>query len=382
MRRVLLRILKTLALSLLLTFCVALAVSWHGLGQGASGERLAKMRKSPQWHNGSFENPQPLINDAWLSLSGAFHASDFGRPHPDIQLPDIDPKPLQTLPKSGLRVTWLGHSTSLIEIEGVRILTDPVWSQRVSPIGNLGPTRFYPPQINLGDLPDIDAVLISHDHYDHLDAPTIEAMKMWKNVFIVPLGVGAHLEYWGIDPSRIVELDWWQSTQLGAVTVNCTPARHASGRSVVDKDKTLWASYSLVGKNKRLFFSGDTGLFPAMTEIGKRFGPFDLAMIEIGQYDRAWPDWHIGPEQAVTAVKMLQGRALLPMHWGLFKLAYHGWTEPVERALLAANGNQMPILTPQLGESIEDLPKIRPKHWWPVAAWQTAAEHPVVSSGL
>src|SRR5581483_8516138 len=174
------------------------------------------------------------------------------------------------------------------------------------------------------------AVVISHDHYDHLDMKTILQMNDWPTRFVVPLGVGAHLEYWGIAPEKIVELDWWENTRIGAATITAAPARHASGRTLWDRDAKLWAGWSFASDRHRVFFSGDTGPFPGMREIGERLGPFDVAMIEVGQYGRSWPDWHIGPERAVEAVGMLRGQTMLPIHWGLLTLSFHGWTEPIE----------------------------------------------------
>jgi len=225
-------------------------------------------------------------------------------------------------------------------------------------------------------------VLISHDHYDHLDWATIVAMRGWKNVFIVPLGIGAHLARWGIPPERIVELDWWQSTRVGALAVTLTPARHASGRLQPRSDLTLWGGFALVGARHRVYYSGDTGLFDAMDDIGRRFGPFDVAMIEAGQYDADWPDWHLGPEQAVLGARRVHAKALIPVHWGLFRLAHHGWTEPVERVLAAARCTGLPVLTPRPGQSIEPT-ALRPgdsTRWWPDTPWATRADKPIVAT--
>lgn len=369
------------AAALLLLMSVAVAIGFRAFGQSASGARLQRMQRSPQWQDGHFVNPEPLIND-WLgSLTGAFHISPVATPAGKIQSVRLDPKTLRTPPTTGLRVTWLGHASTLVEIDGARVLTDPMWSERSSPIPFVGPRRYYAPPIALSDLPRIHAVVISHDHYDHLDYRTLVAMKDWPTTFVVPLGVGAHLAYWGIDESKIVELDWWEKARVGPIDIVCTPARHASGRTLFDKDANLWAGYALIGAKHRVFFSGDTGLFSAMKDIGERLGPFDVTMIEIGQYHAAWPDWHIGPERAVEAHGLLRGRVFLPVHWALLTLAYHGWSEPMERVLAAAQKRDVTVLTPRPGEAVEPEGPMRPARWWPTLPWQTAEESPLVSVG-
>ncbi len=234
--------------------------------------------------------------------------------------------------------------------------------------------------MTFGDLPAIDVVVISHDHYDHLDMHTVKLLLAGKAIFVVPLGIGAHLAYWGIPTERIVELDWWQETQVGRLRVVLTPARHASGRWLVDFNKKLWGGFALIGKKKRVYYSGDTGLFPAMKEIGRRLGPFDLTMIEVGQYNRSWPDWHIGPEQAVKANTWLRGKVMLPIHWALLGLAYHGWTEPIERASLEAARLGVTLARPRPGQAFTPtaLPEFQP--WWPALPFDTAAQHPIIST--
>ena len=338
--------------------------------------------RSPEWSHGRFVNPQPLHN-AWVgSLAALFKPSPFVRPVAPVSTVPVPPGALDAAPVGGLRVTWFGHSSTLIELDGVRVLTDPIWSRRASPLGWAGPARYFPPVVALGDLPHVDVVLISHDHYDHLDMKTVQAMKDWDTLFIVPLGVGAHLESFGVPAAHIVELDWWERWAVGGIEVTLTPARHASGRFLFDNDAKLWGGFALVGPAHRVYLSGDSGLFPGLKDIGARLGPFDLTMIEVGQYNPAWPDWHMGPEQAVTAHQWVRGRALLPVHWGLFALAAHGWTEPIERVTAEGARRKETVFTPRPGQRVDVLAPPVFERWWPKVPFHTAAEDPIHSTQL
>lgn len=342
------------------------------------------MQRSPQWREGRFHNPQPLWND-YLGAFGSILRRDANST-PREPLPVVRPTraDLHTGSVSGLRAIWLGHSTVYLEIDGIRILTDPVWGQRASPLGWAGPKRFFAPLVPLEEVPVPHVVAISHDHYDHLDRGTILRIKDWDTRFIVPLGVGARLVGWGVPAARITELDWWDSTHVDHLEVTCTPARHASGRTVLDKDKTLWGGFAFRGPQHRVYYSGDTGMFPGLADIGQRLGPFDLTMIEAGAYGQAWPDWHLGPEQAVQAHVMVQGKVLMPVHWGLFDLAAHGWTEPIERVLVAARASGATVVVPRPGESLEPGTARGSVRWWPALPWKTEAEAPIraTSNGL
>lgn len=382
------RLLKRAGLALLavlvLTVIVVLPQAWEGLGHRATGERLERMKKSKQWKDGAFENPEPIVNHFEM-VSGMFNVSENATPKPGtVETQQMEPAFYAVPPATGLRITWMGHSTTLIELDGHRVLTDPVWSERVGPLTWIGPTRYFAPLIALDALPKLDAVIISHDHYDHLDQRTVVALKDKTDRFIVPLGVGAHLEYWGIPNEKIVEVDWWDSLRVGGLEIVSTPVRHASGRQLLDKDATLWSGYALIGPQHRVFYSGDTGLFTAIQDIGEKLGPFDVTMIEVGQYHRGWPDWHIGPEQAVAANRMLRGKVFFPIHWGLFTLAYHSWTEPIERSVLAASKSAPPvtIVTPKPGQSVEPEVATEFAHWWPSLQFDDATAHPIVSGNV
>jgi L-ascorbate metabolism protein UlaG (beta-lactamase superfamily) len=314
----------------------------------------------------------------WLDAPGPYR-------RPQVDVPFLERKRADFLREhtSDLDVTWLGHSTLLLRIEGKTILIDPVWGKHVAPLPLESMARFYPPPLPFDALPAIDLVVISHDHYDHLDYETILLLKDLDVPFFVPLGVGSHLRYWGISPERISEHDWWDETLLGSdLRVICTPARHFSGRGVTDRDRTLWASWTFVGQQRRVFYSGDTAMFPGFADIGQRYGPFDITMIETGAYNQLWVDVHLGPEQAVRAHKLLQGKVLLPVHWGLFDLGMHGWTEPIERTLAAAAKHEVTVVTPRPGETVTPLDPLPPKRWWPERPFQTAKDDPIVSTGL
>lgn len=354
--------------------------SWTSLGKAPIEERKKRIETSENFSKGKFRNGLPLKNYLWRSLSEGFKAGEHQKPSEPIQIFNNDGGVYGQPPTSGLRVTWLGHSTVLLELDNANLLIDPIWGTRISPFSWFGPKRWFDPPLAIEDLPRIDAVVISHDHYDHLDRASILELADKVSLFIVPLGVGAHLAYWGISEQKIMELEWWQETEISKVTITATPARHASGRHLFDLDKTLWTGYAFKG-TQNVFYSGDTGLFPGFKEIGERLGPFNLTMIEVGAYNRNWPDWHLGPEQAVIAHTWVRGARLLPLHWGLFDLAMHGWTEPMERVLAASEKMNLSILTPLPGQPFEPG-FTKTVRWWPQLPWQGPHEHAVISSQL
>jgi L-ascorbate metabolism protein UlaG (beta-lactamase superfamily) len=352
-----------------------------GFGATPSGERRARIEASPQWRDGRLENKQPQ----WLDIRGALQDAVFGASNPQAS-PDVpvavvrtDPATLAVAPASGLRITWFGHSSTLVEVDGVRVLTDPFWGERASPVGFSGPRSWYAPPIALADLPSIDAVVISHDHFDHLDRTTIEAMRGWSTVFVVPLGIGAHLERWGIARERIHELDWWDRKLIRGLAIVATPARHGSGRRTPSSNQTLWAGWALIGPQHRVWFSGDSSFHDDLVAIGARLGPFDITLTDSGQYNEHWPDVHFGPELAVQAHKLVRGKRMIPVHWGRLQLAPHTWTEPVERSLQAAACQNVDMLVLQPGQPTE--PSLVPgpgQRWWPEQVWRDARAAPLL----
>ena len=263
-------------------------------------------------------------------------------------------------PESGLRVTWFGHSSTLVEIDGVRVLIDPVWDERAAPVQWFGPKRFFAPTMALDVMPQLDAVLISHDHYDHLGKGTVETLARLRPElrWITSLGVGAELRSFGVMADRITELDWTESVSVAGLTITSVPARHFSGRSLSNRNETLWASFVLTGPKHKVYYGADSGLWEGIRTIGAEYGPFDLVMLEVGAFNELWKDIHMGPDGAAQALEMLGGGLMMPIHWGLFDLALHGWREPIERIWeLGAR-----IFSPEPGraEEVREMKSV----WW------------------
>jgi L-ascorbate metabolism protein UlaG (beta-lactamase superfamily) len=341
------------------------------LGKKPDGARLERMRASPLWTGHSFRNQHPIAPGLRDTAAPKPTLSEFlcGGPRrlPKAPLPSVNPldgwrKP----PDTGLRATWLGHSTVLIEIDGHRVLTDPVWGPRASPSRIAGPKRFQPVPIALRALPPVDLVLVSHDHYDHLDYPTIQELARMGVPFVTSLGVGAHLEAFGVAPERITELDWWESHTLpgSELTITAAPSQHFSGRGLKDRNATLWSSLAIRTEKHSVFFSGDTGLTSEYATIRERLGPFDLVMLEVGAFHPSWGDIHLGPENALEAYKLLGGGAFLPVHWGTFALAVHDWDAPAETLLALAPQHDARLVMPRLGEAVEPSRVDSATPWW------------------
>jgi L-ascorbate metabolism protein UlaG (beta-lactamase superfamily) len=348
----------------------------RAFGASTSPAELARAAKASRYSGEVFVNEdetQVMKAGPWAWMRGMLFGKEMRSPSCPLPLAPDTAARLRQPPASGLRITWLGHSTALIEIDGARVLTDPVWSERASPSTLAGPKRFHPPPLALDALPPLDAVVVSHDHYDHLDMATARALAARGTAFHVPLGLAAHLRLWGVPAAQIVEHDWWQAAHLpGGVDVVSTPARHFSGRGLRDRDHTLWTSWSLIGPRHRVFFSGDTGATEGHARIADRFGPFDVAMIEIGQYHPSWGDIHLGPLGALDTFARLRARQLLPIHWATFELGLHAWSEPAETLFVEAGKRGVSLLTPRLGEPTEPGPDARGAPWWralpPIAA--------------
>jgi L-ascorbate metabolism protein UlaG (beta-lactamase superfamily) len=337
-------------------------------GGTSAGARLERLRRSPHYSEGKFHNPIPthklVPGTYWEMVRRQFFGKEERVPRKPIPMVARTAGEYAAAPASGLRVTWIGHASTLVEMDGRRILTDPIWSERCSPSTLVGPKRFYPPPVSLDDLPPVDVVVISHDHYDHLDMATVTALASRGSRFAVPLGVGAHLEAWGVSPEHITELDWEESAEVGGVRVTATPARHYSGRSPLHGDETLWASWVVAGPAHRIFFSGDSGYFEGFKTIAAKHGPFDLTLIKIGACDRTWQEIHMSPAEAVQAHLDLGGRVLLPVHWGTFNLAFHSWDAPAEEVLAAARTAGISLVMPRPGEFVEPSRPQAVDPWW------------------
>ena len=345
------------------------------LGKRSDSARLERMKASPLWKGDRFQNIHPVLPNLRDPAVPMPSIKDFicggERRVPSGPLPSMSPLDTWSRqPQSGLRITWLGHSTMLIETEGVRILTDPVWGPRASPSTLVGPKRFQKVPISLREMPPVDVIAISHDHYDHLDYPTIRALAKSNVPFVVSLGLGAHLEYWGVQPERITELEWWESYTVPntEVTLTAAPSQHFSGRGLKDRNTTLWSSIAIRSARHSVFFSGDTGLTTEYKSIRDKLGPFDVVMLEVGAFYPAWGDIHLGPDNALEAHAMLGG-LFMPVHWGTFSLAMHPWDEPAERLLELAPRTGAQLLMPILGQPVE------PAHAEPVRPWWREVEN-------
>jgi L-ascorbate metabolism protein UlaG (beta-lactamase superfamily) len=335
------------------------------VGQPPKGEDLRRMGQSPHYADDQFVNQiethSASFGEAMQTLPD-FIWNENGTPESPLPV-KFDPSTAPAV-DSLCYITWYGHSAFLIEMAGLRILIDPMFGESAAPV-SFGASRFpYQRPIPIEELTEIDALILSHDHYDHLDYPSIMALKDEVGHFYTALGVGSHLKHWGIPTEQITEFDWGESAILPGLQLVACPARHFSGRAITDNNATLWASWALLGQHQRLYFSGDGGYGPHFAEIGEQYGPFDLAMLECGQYNQAWKDIHMMPEQSVQAGLDLRSKLLMPIHWGAFELSVHTWTDPIERFQAESQRLQAPMVHPFIGERFclgQDYPR---ESWW------------------
>lgn len=358
----------------LASFGLAAAAAAHARGVllavGARPDPDAVFRNLPepsvaQEAAGSEAGAGLSLREAAELLAKALRPSGPARAVPTV-------RPLFPVAPGDLAATWFGHASVLVEVDGARVLTDPVWSKRCSPSLLVGPARLHPPPLPLEHLPDVDVVLLSHDHYDHLDAPTVRALaQRTEAVFVALLGVGAHLRHWGVPDSRVLERGWWEEAAVGGLVITCAPARHFSGRGL-RRNTSLWASWSIAGPRRRVYFGGDSGHTRSFAEIGERIGRHDLTLLPIGAYNDLWREIHMNPEEAVQAHLALAKPAapMLPIHWATFRLAPHPWAEPVERLQAAQREHAgLRVLYPEPGRRVDvTRPPAAAARWWAQAA--------------
>ena len=356
---------KTLpALTLFLLLGVLIAIMNSPMPNLASFKDYAQSAESRASQSQNFAAPPEGGLLKTLSIAWRFI---FDKP---ANTQPAEPVPVQILSRAQLlaapnnTVFRLGHSTLLLKLHDTFWLTDPVFSERASPFQWMGPQRFHQPPISLDELPPIKAVILSHDHYDHLDHAAILKLANKVEHFLTPLGVGNRLIDWGIDSAKVQQLDWWQSADIEGVRFVATPAQHFSGRSPFDRNRTLWSSWVILDADLRVFFSGDSGYFDGFKRIGEKYGPFDLTLMETGAYDVNWPGVHMQPEETLQAHLDLKGRWLLPIHNGTFDLAMHAWHEPFDRIVALATAQGVPISTPQMGEPVSILQAHSGNRWW------------------
>ena len=359
----------------LITLLIIIGVLFINLspqfGGVASKQQQELFSKSKHYKDGKFLNNggvkmEMSLKDSFKAMWILFKSNSKAEPNKNIAVQKIDSITIANY-NSKTRFIWFGHSTFLLQIKGKNLLIDPMFGNVPAPNPLLGNKRFSNKlPIEIEKLPSIDAVLITHDHYDHLDYESIQKLKDKVNIFYTPLGIGIHLLKWGVEKERIIELDWWQEIKFDELTIRCTPAQHFSGRGISDREKTLWCSWIIQSDDENLFFSGDSGYASHFKEIGDQYGPFDFAFMECGQYNKLWPLVHMLPEETAQAGLDIKAKRIMPIHWGAFKLASHSWTDPVERISKKAKELNVDLVIPKIGEIIEiglnDSEEIYP--WW------------------
>lgn len=341
------------------------------IGGNPGGARLQRIQALPNFREGKLHNLEPtdmnmpftvMLKVMWTMLKGA----DGREPKAPLPTVAFDRAVWDKVPAGEVAVCWFGHSCVLIKLDGVTFLTDPVFGERASTFTFAGPKRFVVTErVTVDQLPHIEALLLSHDHYDHLCYETISQLIAQRKVgrAIAALGVGAHLERWGMDPAAITELAWWEEVVVGPVKLTFAPTRHFTGRGLTNRFSTLWGSFVLEGR-KRLYFGADSGTSKTFKELGDRFGRFDLAMLECGAYSEYWPEIHMFPEQTAQAARNMNADVLMPIHWAQFALGLHPWKESIQRITERAGEMHLPLLTPRIGRIITTLGPSSSEQWW------------------
>ncbi|WP_057936747.1 MBL fold metallo-hydrolase [Algoriphagus resistens] len=339
-------------------------------GGSPSKQKIAQFEKLDYFENGKFSNLMPTNMDMdfaeAIKMLPEFFKNDPTR-RPDFKLPIAYRDSLElVVDDHPTRLVWFGHSTFLLQIDGKTILIDPMFGEVPAPNPMLGKKRFSEElPIAIEKLPQIDMIIMSHDHYDHLDYRSIRKLKEKTKAFYMPLGMGAHFEEWGVDSSRIHELGWWDEIRADGLLLALTPARHFSGRGLSNRFSTLWGSWVIQGESDNIYFSGDSGYGTHFKQIGEKYGPFNFAMMECGQYNERWTDIHMVPEETAQAAKDISAKVFMPIHWAAFTLAMHSWTDPVERVMAKAKEINQPIIVPEIGQFIElDKNLMTERKWW------------------
>lgn len=347
-------------LNFLILLCIGITLFINlnpAFGSNPTKEQKEIYKQLDNYVNGKFVNEITTgmnMNPSDLAsmIKDSFNGAKDRNPDGEIPVKSIDWNKINSEKDS---LTWLGHSSFLLSINNKKLLLDPMLGNIASPVSFAGSKRYKYSEnmLNIiGEMPPIDAVFISHDHYDHLDYQSILKLKDKVSHFFVPLGVSAHLISWGVPREKITELNWWEEMKYEELTVSLVPSRHFSGRSLFNSNSTLWGGWVILNQNTRLYYSGDGGYGPHFKEIGDKYGPFDISLIEGGQYDRRWSDIHMTPEQSVQANLDVKGKRMMLMHWGAFTLAYHGWKEPIERALKEGEKLKVNLIAPEIGENV------------------------------
>ena len=342
---------KILTVIIILAILIILFLNfWPSLGGNINqNDKKEYEKRALNYIDGKFQNEKE-INLKYKKTENVYMSKKDAKPKEKLKIET--PEFLENPSEEDLTITWLGHASTLIEISKMKVLIDPMFSSYSSPLQFIGPKRFSDSPLEIEDLPNIDIVIITHDHYDHLDYNTIKKIKNKVDKFIVPLGVEKHLEKWGIDKNKIISMVWWEEIQINKLTVVCTPSQHYSNRSIDDKNNTLWASFILKNDNYQIYQSGDTGYAEHFKKIYQKYGEFDLVLLDTGQYNNSWKEVHMNPEESVNSALDLHAKVAMPIHWGTFNLASHPWDDPGVRFTKEAKEKSLISITPLIGQTV------------------------------